>query len=172
MNPIVSSLLSLLDQGQQVLGVLEDVDYTFREPMAMEASIGGHMRHVLEHIEPVLDVPAGGVLDYDARPRDRRVETSLETARERIGRLQAALRDTPAGWARDGLSLRNRVATAEESVAVAASSRGRELMYSVAHTVHHYALIRVMCALRGIEVPEGFGFAPSTLHHLNTVSGG
>ena len=46
-----------------------------------------------------------------------------------------------------------------------ASTFGRELMYAVAHAIHHYALIAVMCGLLGVRVPFGFGIAPSTLQH-------
>ena len=47
----------------------------------------------------------------------------------------------------------------------ASSTVGRELMYSVAHAVHHYALIGVMGGIMGIPMPAGFGVAPSTLKH-------
>ena len=52
-----------------------------------------------------------------------------------------------------------------EAASATASSVGRELMYAVAHAIHHYALLAVMCGLLGVPVPFGFGFAPSTLQH-------
>ena len=45
------------------------------------------------------------------------------------------------------------------------STVGREIMYSVAHAVHHYALIGVMGGIMGLKLPPGFGVAPSTLKH-------
>jgi len=45
------------------------------------------------------------------------------------------------------------------------STVGREIMYSVAHAVHHYALIGVMGGIMGLQMPSGFGVAPSTLKH-------
>jgi len=45
------------------------------------------------------------------------------------------------------------------------STVGREIMYSVAHAVHHYALIGVMGGIMGLHLPPGFGVAPSTLKH-------
>jgi len=38
-------------------------------------------------------------------------------------------------------------------------------MYSVAHAVHHYALIGVMGGIMGLQIPPGFGVAQSTLKH-------
>ena len=35
----------------------------------------------------------------------------------------------------------------------------------VAHAIHHYALIAVMCELMKMTVPAGFGVAPSTLKY-------
>jgi hypothetical protein len=49
------------------------------------------------------------------------------------------------------------------------STVGREIMYSVAHAVHHYALIGFMANVMGLNLPPKFGFAPSTLKHLEQV---
>jgi hypothetical protein len=38
-------------------------------------------------------------------------------------------------------------------------------MYSIAHAVHHYALIGLMAGVMGLKLPAGFGIAPSTLKH-------
>jgi len=165
-----NTLLRYLDQAADLVTSLDDTGYLQPEPMAMHASIGGHLRHVLEHIEPILDTPADGLLDYDARPRDKEVETSRVCALGRTRQLQESLRAMPDEWENDLLRIRNRVAVEEDAVCVAPSSRARELIYAIAHTVHHLALIRVMCNLRGIALPENFGYAPSTLHHLKTLA--
>lgn len=47
------------------------------------------------------------------------------------------------------------------------STVGRDIMYSVAHAVHHYALIGFMEGVMGLALPPGFGIAPSTLKHQN-----
>ena len=52
---------------------------------------------------------------------------------------------------------------------ISPSTIGREIMYSVAHAVHHYALIGVMGGLMGLTMPAGFGVAPSTLKHQVTA---
>ena len=45
---------------------------------------------------------------------------------------------------------------------ISGSTVGREIMYVVAHAVHHYALIGIMGGLMGLKMPAGFGVAPST----------
>ncbi len=168
-HPARLAILGLLDQSKALLAAVDDSGYSHPEAMAMNASLGGHMRHVLEHIEPILSCPASGVLDYDARPRDQRLESSRSIALSRVEACAEALRSMPDAWEADALRIRNRISEGEDGVVVAASSRLRELIYAVAHTVHHFALIRVMCNLRGILLPTGFGYAPSTLHHLQST---
>ena len=43
-------------------------------------------------------------------------------------------------------------------------------MYSVAHAVHHYALIGIMAEILEIKLPTGFGVAPSTLKHQTEMA--
>jgi hypothetical protein len=45
------------------------------------------------------------------------------------------------------------------------STFGRELVYCIAHAIHHYALISIMARLMEVKLPEHFGFAPSTVAH-------
>jgi hypothetical protein len=50
------------------------------------------------------------------------------------------------------------------------STVGREIMYVVAHAVHHYALIGIMGGLMGLKLPAGFGVAPSTTKYQAELS--
>jgi hypothetical protein len=45
------------------------------------------------------------------------------------------------------------------------STLAREIVYSVGHAIHHYAIIKLLCAGFGLELPYEFGIAPSTLKH-------
>jgi len=47
---------------------------------------------------------------------------------------------------------------------------GRELAFVLSHTVHHNALIAVMAKTLGVPVPERFGYAPSTIVHLEKTA--
>ena len=39
------------------------------------------------------------------------------------------------------------------------------MVYSIAHAIHHYALISVMARLMEVKLPMNFGVAPSTVAH-------
>ena len=43
--------------------------------------------------------------------------------------------------------------------------QGRELLFLISHTVHHFALIAFMLRSFGIEPGDKFGVAPSTLRY-------
>jgi hypothetical protein len=47
---------------------------------------------------------------------------------------------------------------------------GRELAFVLSHTVNHNALIAVMALTLGVPVPDRFGYAPSTIAHLEEVT--
>ena len=48
------------------------------------------------------------------------------------------------------------------------SNLAREVMFCVGHAIHHYAILRLLCAGVGVKLPYEFGVAPSTLKHLET----
>lgn len=158
-----------LEQGLCLLGKLTEADYTNPLPAAFDATIGGHYRHCLEHFEPLVE-PEADLIDYDARQRDRRVETDLSHAMDRTRALLAACRALPSESTIRPVHTRCKVSYAGDASPVVASTLGREGMYAVAHAIHHYALIGIMCHLLKIPIPEGFGIAPSTVQHQKTAA--
>ena len=46
------------------------------------------------------------------------------------------------------------------------SNLAREVMFCVGHAIHHFAILRLLCAGVGVNLPYEFGVAPSTLKHL------
>ena len=162
---LIQSVLETLGQGEALLTQLSDEAYTRKVSVAFNASIGGHYRHCLDHFRSLLDSATQGDLNYDHRERGTLVEN------DRFAALNAT-RELREGYERlDPVSLvRPLNVTCKTSYATSGSQEspstlGREIMYSVAHAVHHYALIGVMCGVMGLRMPDGFGVAPSTLKH-------
>jgi len=50
------------------------------------------------------------------------------------------------------------------------TTAGRELAFVLSHTIHHNALIDVMARTLGVPVPDRFGYAPSTIAHLEKAA--
>jgi uncharacterized damage-inducible protein DinB len=162
---LVLSVLETLGQGEALLAQLSDEDYTRKVPVAFNASIGGHFRHCLDHFRSLLDSATDGDLNYDHRERGTLIENDRFAAlnatrelREDYERLDPALLLRP-------LTVTCKTSYATSGSQASPSTVGREIMYSVAHAVHHYALIGVMCGVTGLKMPAGFGVAPSTLKH-------
>ena len=138
---------------------------TFTVPHAAfcDSTIGQHVRHCLDHFEAlVVGLPSGRV-DYDARARDARIETSPAAA----SGLAAGLRQRLAAAV---LSLDAPVAVRlacglTGALRAQRSSVGRELQFVVGHTVHHFAILAAQCRLLDVPVAADFGVAPSTLRH-------
>jgi hypothetical protein len=164
-DELIQSALETLAQGEVLLGQLSDSDYTAKLPVAFNATIGGHYRHCLDHFRSLLDAARDGDLDYDQRERGTMIEF------DRFAALNAT-RELSEGYQRlDPICLSRALnVTCKTSYATGGSQAspstvGREIMYSVAHAVHHYALIGFMAAVMGLALPPGFGIAPSTLKH-------
>ena len=162
-HELVSAVIETLRQGENLLAEISDETYTCRVPVAFNASIGGHYRHCLDHFRSLLDAAAEGDLDYDHRERGTLVETDRFAALNVTRELREAFEalDRTFVWRPLQVTCKTSYATAGSQVSP--STVGREIMYSVAHAVHHYALIGIMGGLLGFKLPPGFGVAPSTL---------
>ena len=152
----------LLAQGSEMITRLEPDRYTDRASACFNSSAGGHFRHVIEHYQALQAAEASGIVDYEGRARDLRIETDAEHAREVMGGLADWLTRMAESSTQD-----RSLQVVAETVAGAklTTTLARELEFLVGHTVHHYALIAVVAGQLGILPPINFGVAPSTLKH-------
>lgn len=164
-SPLIQSAVEILRQGEALLQALDDERYTCRLPAVFSSAVGGHYRHCLDHFECLLDGVARGEVNYDHRRRDAQIENDRQLALAETRRLREACEMIPPGALALPLHVVSKVNYEGEAPSISASSFGREMMYAVAHAIHHYALLAVMCGLLRVRVPFGFGIAPSTLQH-------
>ena len=165
MNELIEANRHLLNQASALLAHLSAETYVKPSPIFMNAAIGGHMRHCLEHYHSLLRDLSEGQVDYDRRARDLAIETDLEAARaclQTVGERLSALHTLPASTE---LRVRMDHGGAETESGWQASTLGRELQFLISHTVHHFALIAGLCHCQRQEVAKDFGYAPSTLRH-------
>jgi len=160
----VAPLVGLLHQLFDLVESLTAEQYTRKPVGVVESSVGGHVRHNLDHVEALLRELRSGVVSYDHRDRGTDVEQDRIAALAAILRLEEELSDLAWGGLPHLIVLSALVAPDLPPTRVV-SSPERELAFVVSHTVHHNALIAVMVKLLGAEVPAEFGVAPSTLQH-------
>lgn len=167
--PAVLALLAVLQQLAEVVGSMTDQQYTAKPVGVVPSSVGGHVRHCLDHVDTLLAAAGRGSVDYDRRERGTEVETRRRAALEALRRQERQLSGFAACPMHKPLRLTALLSSSLPAVEVE-SSLGRELAFVVSHTVHHNSLICVMAKLMGIPVPERFGYAPSTIAHLEKTS--
>lgn len=125
------------------------------------ATIGQHVRHIIELFLCLENGYTTGIVNYEKRKRDPLIETDHQLARQLLEGIYRGI-DRPdksllleGGY--DGPS--------GEPLSVA-TNYYREVIYNLEHTVHHMALIRVgLAEVSDIEVPLEFGVAASTMKH-------
>jgi len=146
----------LLEQLAGVIAHLDDAHYRLERAREVSGSVGGHVRHCLDHVAALVSGLETGYIDYDARVRGTAIESRRETALAEIARLAARLEsvarcspDTPV-WVDVG------------SADFAPSTLARELAFVSSHTIHHFALVALLLHDVGVRVPPRFGYAPST----------
>ncbi len=162
---LVHAVIEVLNQGENLLGEIADEHYVRRLPAAFNASIGGHYRHCLDHFRSLLDSATAGDLNYDHRERRALIENDRFAALNATRALREDYQLLPAGCLDRQLDVTCKTSYTANGSQASASTVGREIMYVVAHAVHHYALIGIMGGLMGLKMPPGFGVAPSTVQH-------
>jgi len=162
---IVNAAIAILAQGEDLLRALSAENYTRRVPLAFNACIGGHYRHCLDHFTSLLRSLDADEVDYDHRERDVRIESQPDFALALTQQMRAQLDRLPLGALETPVRARCEVSYAHGDSPVTGSTFGRELVYAIAHAIHHYALISVMARLMDAKLPEHFGVAPSTVAH-------
>src|SRR5262245_48180522 len=167
-DPIVTPLIALLAQLEWVLRLVDNEQYTVQRAVGISGSIGGHVRHCLDHVAALTAAVAAGRIDYDHRRRGTPVELCRATAFLEIQRSARDLRQTSFDLDRS-LEL---VAAIDQggSRLSAATSVGRELAFVMSHTIHHLAVIALLLRDLEIEVPPRFGYAPTTPTHNATAA--
>jgi len=162
---LIQSVIETLRQGEMLLSEISDETYTRKVTVAFNASIGGHYRHCLDHFSTLLEASAAGDLNYDHRERGTLVENDRFAALNATRELRAAYEKLNPDVLSRQLNVTCKTSYSTNGSQVSPSTVGREVMYAVAHAVHHYALLGVMAGIMDVKLPAGFGVAPSTLKH-------
>ena len=167
-SPSVSAaapLIAILEQLQGVVGCLRDEQYSMRPVGVVDSSIGGHVRHCLDHVRALLNAVETGELDYDHRDRGTPIESDRSAALHAIRVLHNKLLALGDGVLDQPIRL-SVLLTADGEPIDVGTTIGREMAYVLSHTIHHNALIGTMVKILGGWLPDRFGYAPSTLAHL------
>lgn len=165
---IQAAASEIFQQGLTLLEALGPKDYTTPHPAVEDGTIGGHYRHCLEHFEPLFQANST-TINYDLRKRDPEIEGNLDAAITRTRHFASLCKHITNLPLDQSITIQGQVTYGNNGLANAQSTLAREWMYAIAHAVHHYAIIGIMCNLSGIQLPESFGIAPSTIQYRQSL---
>ena len=135
----------------------------YRQPSQVlyNASIGQHVRHIVELFLCLNQGYETGIVNYEKRKRDYRLETDKVFAAEILDTIYATLMKQDKK-----LFLEAGYDEHTEDVLTIESNYYREVVYNLEHTVHHMALIRVgISEVSALQLPDGYGVASSTIKY-------
>jgi len=162
--------LTMASQIKELLQEIDAADYARPLDIFKGATLGQHVRHIIDFYRCLLRDTSQGVVDYANRDRETDVETdpgyAIHALIEITGKVEALQEQQSIQVLADFSS------QPDESRPLVLSSIGRELMFAYDHAVHHLAMIRIglRTALPEFVFDENLGMAPSTLKyraHIN-----
>ena len=148
-------------QLSETLNQLSNEEYTRPSKIIMNATIGQHVRHIIELFQCLEQGYEAGLVNYEKRKRDYRIETDRQIA---IDLLKDIYRNIEKS--NKEIILEAEDYCDEIQVLSIPSNYYRELAYNLEHTIHHMALIRVgVNEVSKVELPHEFGVAYSTIKY-------
>jgi hypothetical protein len=145
---------------------LSKEEYCKPSSRLFNATIGQHIRHIIELFVCLENGYDTGIVNYEKRKRDLLIETDKEFARQLLLGIYRTI-DRPDKT----LLLEANYDEHSEETLLIETNYYREIVYNLEHTVHHMALIRVgINEVSKIEVPQEFGVAASTIKHKKTCA--
>ena len=163
---LTSSVRDVLEQGLLFLDRLSDEVYARPLAGVFRGSLGAHYRHVLDHFLRLIEGIRTGEVNYDQRRRNQQLENSIMRARLATEALMDEFGDLLPDALQQQCLVSYRVGYGEMGEEAVPSNVAREIMFCVGHAIHHYAILKLLCAGAGVDLPYEFGIAPSTLKHL------
>jgi len=152
-------------QLTESLNQLSDSQYIQPSKNLLNATIGQHVRHIIEMFICLDQGYDSGVVNYEKRKRDHTIEGKKDVATGLLQEIYLHL-DRP----NKNLLLQSGYDEHSSEIITTITNYYREIIYNLEHTVHHMALIRIgISEVSTVKVPEEFGVASSTIKHRNNV---
>lgn len=126
-----------LKQLSELISNLTDEEYSKPMEDTFKSSIGKHTRHIIEFYLAFNKGYKNGLLNYDKRKRDERIEEDREFAIKKLEKLQKKMSKLPN---EKSLILKLKV---DGQSYFMPTTVAREFLYLMEHTTHHIALIRM-----------------------------
>ena len=170
---IVEVIQGYLTDLAHLVKDLTESEYITQGGELMSGSVGSHVRHLLAHIQILVDAfftaqSGEKVVEYDIRERGTELEKKTNVAIDQIKELCQQLQMIHPKMLGSELKVLHSVSARDNQGLLVKSNLERELMFTLHHAIHHFAMISIRMRIMNKEVPEGFGYAPATALSMNS----
>lgn len=155
------SIQNVFVQLSESLKQLTPAQYVQPSHTLFNATIGQHVRHIIELFQCLENGYESGLVNYEKRKRDHAIETNKDLAVQLLNTIYSNL-----GRPNKTLKLEATYDEHSDNTVSVDTNYHREIIYNLEHTVHHMALIRVgIKDVANLTLPESFGVASSTIKY-------
>lgn len=161
---LTNACLAILKQLSDLVGQLNDADFTKPSKALSHSTLGQHLRHTIEFFICLEEGYQRGIVNYDKRSHDKLIETDRFIALDNLSRIHDFISlqqiDLP-------LQLEVGYHANDECCITIATNYWRELTYNIEHAVHHMAIMKIGVneVAPHIVLPSDFGVAVSTIRY-------
>lgn len=156
---VVQAHTKVLGQLINLLNNLSVAQLTYKSNLLYNASIGEHIRHIIEFYRCCLYESKNGIINYDLRPREKQLEKDPTATIKAINELLSELNSVKT----DNISLHLQSLCIDNLEGVPTNLE-RELVFCLDHCIHHQSIIKI--GLKEMEldklIDKDFGVAFST----------
>jgi len=130
------------------------------------ATIGQHVRHIIEMFICLEHGYRTGAINYENRKRDKLIEQDKNFALLALQEIHSGLSKPDKPLILEGVYNDD-----SSNIMQFPTNYYREIVYNLEHTIHHMALIRVgLKELTQMELPENYGVASATVKHIKSCA--
>jgi len=156
-----------LEKIRKLITMLPAGLFVKQQAILNNATIGQHIRHILEFYQRVIVGAEYDEICYDDRERDQRIESDPDYAIKLIYELTSSLNRFQED---KHIIFKASYSDNEVDKERISSSLKRELAYALDHTVHHLAIVKIVLSVENVKVDPTLGVAPSTLRYNHEYS--
>ena len=157
---LIPSINNSLNELVDLMNQLSNEEYSNSCMELSNATIGEHTRHIIEMFQCLENQYDLGIVNYDKRERNTRIQTDTAFAIEKIVSIQQNL-------VKENKNITLLQIIDGEEIRIE-SNYFRELLYNLEHCIHHQALIKVaILQCETVTIDPNFGLARSTIEYRN-----
>jgi hypothetical protein len=131
-----------------------------------QATIGQHVRHIIEMFQCLELGYESGVVNYENRRRDKHTEQNKDFAIFQLKEIEQGITKADKPLLLEGVYNDD-----SANIMQFPTNYYREIVYNLEHTIHHMALIRVgLKEITQIDVPETYGVASATVKYKRSCA--